>query len=290
MAMGDTVHLWHGMKPADYGCSCEFCSKSIGELRPPDGGYYSRLERRQYYDVQGERDHIARTPLHIARWAVQQYTEAGQWVLDPTIGAGTTAVEALTQNRNVAGMEIQYEKALASNIKKHMTGGRQALIRMGDARQIGVFLHDMGRNYHLVVSNPPYSGDENQKHMKKEVDAKPELAPDKDYKYKDGLPNLAFMKEGPEYWDAISSIYRACADWLVPGGHFVVGVKDMMRSKQLYPIHINYCRILQNIGLEFVGTAFLRHYPGTMFINTYEKKTGIRPPLYQTISVFNKAS
>jgi hypothetical protein len=57
-------------------------------------------------------------------------------------------------------------------------------------------------------------------------------------------------------------------------------------------IHQVYCRALSELGMEFVGTAFLNHYPRTLHLNTYANKKGnvdhVLPPFYQTISVFKK--
>jgi hypothetical protein len=292
---GDAVNLLPGVVPEDYHCRCDYCQKAIGELRPADGTYYSRLERNAYYDKseRGPTGHVAKTPLHVARWAVQAYTAPGDWVLDPTIGAGTTAVEALTQGRNVMGMELQYAEVVKANVRrayeirtadqlmsKEPLPNVTALIRLGDARTVRDFLSEYGHRIRLVVNNPPYSGDEGN--------------PGKTFKgtlkYQDGLPNLAFLKEGRAYWDALRTIYRSCADALVPGGRFVVGVKDMMRRREPFLLHHDLCDLLGAIpGLSFEGTAFLRHYPGTLHLNSYEKRYGRTPPLYQTISVFKKA-
>jgi hypothetical protein len=295
MSIGDRVNLVEGTTPDNYHCDCEFCKKSIGELRPPGGGYYSRLERREYYDssvesgVKSEKAHIAKTPLHIARWAIQTYSEPGDWILDPTIGAGTTAVEAITQGRNAAGMELQYSAALKANLKKNKREGVRTEIRVGDARRISSFLDDLGVEFSLVVNNPPYSGDEHAKAGKgKKGDGgdgpKMETAT-----YKDNLPNLAFLKEGSEYFDTMAAIYTDCVEHLKTGGHFVTGIKDMMRAKKPFCLHADFCKLLtERVGLEFVGTAFLKHYPTTLFLNTYFKFYGVHPPYYQTINVFRK--
>ena len=62
------------------------------------------------YYCKEEKEHIAKTPLHIARWAIQNYTNEDDWVLDPTMGAGTTAVEAIILKRNSVGIEIEAKK------------------------------------------------------------------------------------------------------------------------------------------------------------------------------------
>jgi DNA modification methylase len=292
MSVGEKVNLVPGVIPDLYHCRCDYCKKAIGELRPADGTYYSRLERRQYYskDEQGGEGHVAKTPLHVARWAIQAYSKKGDWVLDPTIGAGTTAVEAITQQRSVAGMELQFGKILQSNIKAAMAIGRQgptpvnALVQVGDARNIAAFLEEIDKKFSLVVNNPPYSGDEHYS----------SIAPDKGkhqsgtFKYQSDLPNLAFLKEGPPYWEALRMIYSDCIERLVPGGHFVVGVKDMMRNKKPLMLHHDIALVLSGLKMDFVGTTFLKHWPPTQHLSTYGKRYGVEPPLYQTITVFQK--
>lgn len=290
MAAGDKVNLIKGPLPEAYHCTCEFCKKSLGELRPSaDGPYYSRLERRQYYESKiesGREGHTAKTPLHVARWAIQKYTKPGDWVLDPTIGAGTTAVESITQGRNVAGMEVQYEKILKANIAKNLTKGLEARIRIGDARGIGKFLKELGHTFPLIINNPPYSGDEHQTTFVAEG-SKHQSAK---FTYESGLPNLAFLKENAEYWETMAAIYKSCVEYLAPKGHLVIGIKDMVRNKAPFLLHEKFCQMITTqVGLSFVGTAVLRHYPATMAMNTYPKRfPDVKIPLYQTVSVFRK--
>jgi DNA modification methylase len=295
MSAAEVVHYAKGKRPADYHCKCEYCAEKIGELIQADGSHYSRLERRQYYDPieKGKGGHIAKTPLHIARWAIQQYSKKGQWVLDPTIGAGTTAVEAITQGRSVAGMELEYGHVVQANVAKAMEGADQkvrAEIVLGDARGIERdLLKKLKVKFDLVVNNPPYSGDVSMPSPAKEGRGKEFRSKETTFKYDTSLPNIAFLREGEEYWDTMRTIYQACIKHLKPGGHFVVGVKDMVRKKEPFLLHKMYCDLLAGMdGMEFVGTAFLRHYPGTLFLNSCEKIHGVKPPFYQTISVFKK--
>lgn len=293
MSMGDIVNLIPWQIPNDYHCRCIYCQKTIGELRPTDGSYYSRLERRQYYDPceKGPGGHLAKSPLHIARWAVQRYTKPGDWVLDPTIGSGTTAVEALTQGRNAAGMEIEYGEVVQANVAKAINGhpSLRAEIGIGDARNIKSFLDNLDQTFTLVVSNPPYSGDVSMPSPKGKLRGKEHRHLEIRFDYDEELPNLAFLKEGVEYWSTIEEIYRACVERLAPNGHFVFGVKDMMRNKAPFLLHERFADLLVNIGLKHVGTAFLKHYPGTLFLNAYEKMHGAKPPSYQTICAFRRS-
>lgn len=302
MSAGETVHFTRHQIPSDYHCRCDYCRKPIGELRYPNGDYYSRLERREYYapDETRKEDgsgHIAKTPLHIARWAIQQYSQPGDWVLDPTIGAGTTAVEALTQGRNVAGMELEYGVILKANIEKALVmqpgpdmDAVKASVAQGDARNIAVFLKnlDVGRTkrtFKLIINNPPYSGDVSAFPTR---DKEGNITGNHSYLYNKELPNIAFLKEGDEYWDTMEDIYIACIKRLERGGRFVVGVKDMVRNKEPYLLHKDFAELLEDVGMEFEGTAFLRHHPGTFHLNRALKEENKAVAQYQTIIVFKK--
>lgn len=288
----EVVKLIRGVAPSDYHCGCRFCRVVIGELRRGDGSYYSRNDRRLYYS-QEERastkngsGHIAKTPLHLARWAVQQYTKPGDWVLDPTAGAGTTLVEALTHGRNAVGVEIQTVNVIQANIahaaQYAQTEVPEAVVRVikGDARNLRSLLSSIKEKpqFSLVVNNPPYSGDESQKGCGQ-----------RGYEYDRSQDNLAFLGEGEEYYHFMQLIWAECVRHLKIGGWFVIGVKDQMRNRQPDGLHHKLCETVEKIpGIAFEGTAFLKHYPATLHLNTYGKRYGIEPPLYQTINVFRK--
>ena len=117
--------------PSDYSCPDGIYSDPfLGELKREDGTYYSRLERRKYY-CKEEKAHIAKTPLHIARWAIQNYTDENDWILDPTIGAGTTAVEAIILKRNCFGVELEnnHMSIIEKNIDLNNIYEKEAIIK-----------------------------------------------------------------------------------------------------------------------------------------------------------------
>lgn len=307
MAACDPVNVIKSKQPPDdYHCRCSYCAKVIGELRPADGSHYSRLERNKYYDpiergknADGSKAHIAKTPLHIARWAIQKYTDVGDYVIDPTIGAGTTAVEAITQGRSVAGMELEFTHVVEANARKALTMAPvgttpEFLFGKGDARTIGEFLKSAtkGRKrkpkFKLLVNNPPYSGDVSMPSPKGKLRGKENRHLETKFEYDRTLPNLAFLKEGQEYWDTMRTIYAACLEHCTDDAHVVIGVKDMMRNREPFLLHRMFCELLDDMGLKFVGTAFLKHHPSTLFLNTYSTFYGVHPPYYQTISVFKR--
>lgn len=284
-------------RPKDYHCTCKYCKQFIGELIRPNGTHYSRKDRRAYYSPlelalvsAPDVGHFAKSPLHIARWAVQQYTKKGEWVLDPTVGAGTTMVEALTHGRNAVGVDIEFSPITKANAESAATrtGGKYAVIQ-GDARNIAEHLTKLKvpAPFSLIVNNPPYWGDQSQKPHKGTIYKHPEKGTV--YTYNKDLDNIAFLKEGKLYFETIMQIYTDCVKSLRKGGHFVIGIKDQMRQYKPDFLHEKLGDVIANIpSMTFVGTAVLRHFPTTLFLNTYEKRYDIRPPLFQSILVFRK--
>lgn len=266
--------------PSDYHCDCRFCMKYMGRLIKPDGSYYNKFERNKYYDKQAEKAHIAKTPLHVAKWAIQEYSAEGDWVLDPTMGAGTTAVEALLQKRNVAGVELQFFDVIAANVSINNPHGCKTDLHSGDARELLSFVGSKKR-FQLIVNNPPYSGDEQEGGIGKNKVMRT---------YDRDLPaNLAFLKENQDYWNTIRDIYGKSISVLKKNGHFVIGVKDMVKNKKPFLLHFFYGEILEELGLTFQGMALLPHYPPTLFMSTYNKRFPEVPvPRYQTILIFKK--
>lgn len=281
----EIVNLQKGSLPVDYHCDCEYCQKFIGKLIRQDGTFYSKLDRNKYY-VDKKR-HFAKTPLHVARWCIQNFSNENDWVLDPTMGAGTTAVEALNHDRNVVGVEIEFTEVIRDNIyhNKNMTG-KECIIFPGDARDIKTFCQQANKRFSLIINNPPYSGGECEKSMSV---SNPN---DKSNRYDRSKNNLAFLKEGEEYYRLMKQKYSDCSDFLLPGGRLCIGVKDMIRNKKPYLLHKHLGDAIKEIhSLKYEGMALLPHFPPTLFMSTYGKKypeLNKIIPRYQTILVFKK--
>ena len=58
------------------------------------------------YATHGLHAFAARLPPPLARWAVESFTDAGDYVLDVMCGSGTTLVESLLTGRNAWGVDI----------------------------------------------------------------------------------------------------------------------------------------------------------------------------------------
>ena len=54
----------------------------------------------------GNRSHSATFPKALPEWFIKLFTKAGDWVLDPFVGSGTTCEAALHLGRNTVGIDI----------------------------------------------------------------------------------------------------------------------------------------------------------------------------------------
>jgi site-specific DNA-methyltransferase (adenine-specific) len=70
------------------------------------------------------KEHKAIMKQEVADWFVEKFTKEGDVILDPFIGAGTTAISCINLNRNYIGFELesQYVELSNSRIKKTIDG------------------------------------------------------------------------------------------------------------------------------------------------------------------------
>jgi DNA modification methylase len=69
------------------------------------------------YGSHGLHPFAAKCPPQLARWAIEHFSKAGETVLDPMAGSGTTLVEARLLGRNALGMDIDPLARLLSEVK-----------------------------------------------------------------------------------------------------------------------------------------------------------------------------
>jgi DNA modification methylase len=50
--------------------------------------------------------HPTQKPIGLMKWCIERYTSAGDTVLDPFMGSGTTGVACVQTGRNFIGIEI----------------------------------------------------------------------------------------------------------------------------------------------------------------------------------------
>ena len=130
--------------PADYHTD-DFTENFLGEIFDlKSGKYYSQNARSRYYPKQEDK-HLCPGHWQGYRWAIQNLTEPGDWVFDPTCGTGTTLVEAYNHGRNSAGVELEFPKIARANIDhQRARTDVSANLMQGDARETAKNLDSLG--------------------------------------------------------------------------------------------------------------------------------------------------
>lgn len=109
--------------------------------------------------------HPAKMLPEVVRHAVTHYTKAGELVLDPMCGIGTTLVEAVRLGRRAVGVEyephwVEVANANLDVAREQGVGGEKGIdarVFHGDARQLVTLLPpEYVGQAALVVTSPPY--------------------------------------------------------------------------------------------------------------------------------------
>lgn len=291
--------------PDDYHCRCNYCTENyLGEIfNTTTNQYYSGAGRRRYYHPDKHK-HIAEGQYQGYRYAIQQWSKEGDWIFDPTVGTGTSIVEAINNGRNGIGIELEFPEVAEKNIAYQYEGklisptGNHIFVH-GDARETKKILEDHGfgkESIQLVLNGTPYpklssySSDSPQRNLMYDKDGKltRESAELRNYK----VENSFGLYKGDEFWDLISDMYLNCIPFMKKGGKMVILIKDMTRNKKSYLLHKYVVdHLLERTDeLRYYGTYIHRHIPYTLHMNTYNR---IHPdaeqvPLYQTGVVLEK--
>lgn len=293
--------------PADYHTS-DFTENFLGEIfDTKTGRYYSQNARYRYYPKQDDK-HICPGHWQGYRWAIQNFTEPGDWIFDPTCGTGTTLVEAYNNGRNSVGVELEFPTIARNNIDAQTSNPAvQAILMQGDARNTTQNLESAGikkGQLSMVINGTPYpkmtgkSSDspERKKLEKKTVEMedgtsveKLEILTNSTFDYKN--ENNIGLTKGSEYWNLVNSMYTQSIEFLKPGGYFVILIKDMIQNKQPYLLSSMIANevLENNPDVEYYGLYMHRHVPETLFMRTYPKMFPEVPlPAYQAGIVLRK--
>ena len=152
----------------------------------------------------------------IARNIIEMYSEQGDSVLDPMVGAGTTLIEAKLLARNALGMDINPEavKLTEEGLKfKHQPVSRQK-VQVGDARDLSFLKDD---SFDLVLTHPPYMNIIKYSNGKMPAD----------------LSNIGSL---PKFCDEMEKIAKELLRVLKPDKYCAILIGETRKGKHMIPL------------------------------------------------------
>jgi DNA modification methylase len=164
----------------------------------------------------------------IPRNIIEMYSEKGDMILDPMVGAGTTLIEAKLLARNAIGLDINPQAVELSQkalLFMHQPVSEQR-VKVGDARDLS-FLKD--NLIDLIITHPPYMNI---------------------IKYSDGtIPqDLSNISSLPKFCDEIEKIAVELFRVLKPDKYCAILIGDTRKSKHYIPLAFLVMRRFLKVG------------------------------------------
>jgi DNA modification methylase len=91
----------------------------------------------------------------IPRNVILNYSQEGEWVLDPMVGSGTTLIEARLLNRNAIGVDVNQNAVniATERIAFEVPNPSRQVVKLGNAQKLTDIQDD---SVDLIVTHPPY--------------------------------------------------------------------------------------------------------------------------------------
>jgi DNA modification methylase len=195
--------------------------------------------------------HPAKFPETLAQEFIEFFTKAGQVVLDPMVGTGSTLVAAMRSGRNSYGIELN--PAYAEIARQVVSEERVQLGEAAASLAAEVITGDAGLitryavEFNLppidyVITSPPYwdmlraRGAETQKRRR----SSPEL----DVFYSDDPQDLGNINDYEEFVTRLVAIYEALQPFLRPRAYLTIIAKNIKKRGKIFPLAWDLARRL----------------------------------------------
>ncbi len=277
-------------------------------------------QHRKINYADGTFHHPAKMHPELARWIIEEYTNEGDYILDPMAGVGTTLIEGMLLGRNMVGIELEKEWAELLNQSINMQSRGimpmgTAKVIWGDATKRITFDKHIGMN-DVVITSPPYGIDMHGGGIAKEqrpggfvpydtvITSPPygnRLADEKvddgdegrmgyrqsNSKNKHNLGN--YLLHTFEYQEGMMKVYAHCY-WITNrGGKMITVTKNFYYKGELQRLDSTTKRLVENAGWEFEEQIKFKLPYDSMWQKMYAKKYPEREIVkHEDVLVFGK--
>ena len=176
----------------------------------------------------------------IARNIILRYSNEGDWLLDPMIGGGTTAIEAKLLNRNIICSDIN-DKALErtkESLEFDIDNNTEVKILKRDARKLtGI----KDKSIDLVLTHPPYADI---------------------IKYSNGglSEDLSNIHDIDEFVGEMQKVAKELYRVLKPGKYCAILIGDTRRNKMYIPLAYKVMQAFLDTGFQLKEDIIKRQF------------------------------
>lgn len=228
-------------------------------------GQTGSFSQRQGRYVPASLRHPGKMLPHLAHELIQEYTEPGDWILDPLSGIGTVGVEAIHLGRHYVGVELEphWEELQRQNLAlaRRQGASGDGTVFQGDARRLApnetIPAPELTAGaIDAVVTSPPYGGRLNSpggpsRVMRRLIATGTFPASVMPHAYGTDLHNLGNLRAEAQLQE-LRQVYAGCYSVLKPGGLLVLVLQPEREHGLLVPLHHETTRLCQELGLEFL--------------------------------------
>jgi DNA modification methylase len=177
--------------------------------------------------------HPAKFPETMIEEFIRFFTKAGQVVLDPMAGTGSTVIAAARAGRIGIGVELQegYARIGRAWLEEEAVEGGESRIITADALQLSK-LKLPPVDY--CITSPPYWDMLRVKGF--ETQQKRGAAAELDMYYSDDEADLGNIEDYREFLKLLTKVYRQVAKVLRPRAYLTIIVKNVKKGGTIYPL------------------------------------------------------
>ncbi len=210
-------------------------------------------------------EHAQIEKLHPAPFSYQDvarlirfFSKAGETVLDPFVGIGSTLKAAALEGRRGIGIELNRkyaqlaEKRLTAEVDQTALKANSQRVIIGDAR---VKLPKLEPNsVKLVVTSPPYW---NILHKRDHKANQERVKHGLDTQYSSDRSDLGNISDYQTFVDELASTLALTRSSLMDGGHMCLVVGDFRHKANYHIFHADIARALETKGFTLKGITIL---------------------------------
>lgn len=198
--------------------------------------------------------HPAKFPETLAQEFIEFFTKAGQYVLDPMAGTGSSMVAALRSGRNSIGIElnqtyIDIARQVVEEEKEALgesAGQLTSKLIQGNAINVAQYFDEFKLpQVNYVLTSPPYwdmlhaKGAQTQKERR--------TSEELDLLYSDDPEDLGNIHDYDQFLEKLLEIYTAIKPFIVRRGYITIIVKNIKKGGKIYPLAWDLARNLGDI-------------------------------------------